>query len=204
MGIDLDISYTYGFTWNIPNNINDDVAEKIINLLYELYDKKFYYITAQYDKYYKSRKIMIGLEDPRLATKILCTYINKREIKELFNEDEYLRNSPFLNYFYNYVQNDVEDPSDGFSKQDFYDNRCELTQKSWEINERNDIILEPKRGKHYLMIQKIYNFLSDIDDISIKNNGNDIDIDKIWEKNDIPFAECNATFKWHNVIYMSY
>lgn len=202
MGVSFDIGYVFGFVWTFSNSVDEKVVENIINFLYKLYDKEFYYIHAQFDKYHKSRKIIIGLRDKRLKTKYLLSCIKQRDIEEKFEEDEYLRNSPFLNYFHEYVNDCVEDPESGFCKQDFYENCIELAEKSWEITERDDITLEPKYDKHYSNIHKIYRFLEEITD-ELENDNKNIDMKKIWNSF-VGSLTCLRTFKWHTVTFVSY
>lgn len=205
MGVSFNIDYMFGFTWTFPDCIDDIIVGNIIELLYKLYDDEFYYVCAQYDEYFKSRKIMVGLKDKRLETKYLFTYISQNDIEEKFEKDNYLRNSPFLNYLHEYVNHHVENPEYGLCKQDFYDNRVELTEKSWEITERNDIKIEQEYGEHHYMIFKIFRFLDDVTDELVNNNNcDDIDIEEIWNDYYSSLTYDYSSFKWHTVIHVSY
>jgi len=210
MGVNFGVKYRYGFTWTFPKRFNNKTIEDIIKFLYKIDDKmnskKYYYICAQYDKYFKSRKIVVGVEDKRVENKYLCACIQKIDIEEKFEEDGYLRKSPFLNFLHDYVECRVNDPQCGFCKEDFRDNPFELAEKSWEITERNDITSVPERNIHHSAIQKIYNFLQNINNEYAEGRdiNNAADIEDIWCGSEVTISNPDGIFKWYAVTYVGY
>lgn len=202
MGVSVEIEYKYGFKWTFPDNLDDSVVEEIIDFLYKLHNKDFYYIRAQYDDCYKSRDIVVGVEDGQLKSESLLSCFYSEDVEDLFSLDKPLGQSVSLNYLRDYIGS--RDSGDYFCKQTFYDNKYELTENLWEIMERDDIAVKVEQDYHFGMIQKIYNFLSYIKKLCAdKGNNVHINVDDIWDSSFDCVDDYENKFKWYSVVHVS-
>jgi len=215
MGVSFYVDYIYGFTWTFPDRIDEEIVWDIINFLSKLsyYNgEEICYIRRQYSNYYKSKKIAVGIDDRRLKSKYLMSFIDQQMIEEIFEEDRCLRNSTFLNYLHDRVKNVAHNgeteynPECAFTKRDFYDDPVELSKKSWEITERNDIMFESEHDYEYSVVQKIYNFLQNINNIYAEGCSDDTyaDIVKIWNECSDTTTDNNKIFKRYSITGVSH
>jgi hypothetical protein len=210
MGVSLHVSYAYGFKWSFPENMTDDEKRDVVNTLYEEYaNNDSIDIFTQFDRYYQSNDIYIGIRD-KDKYMILCTCISCKEIDLKIKNDNIVAKSSFWDDFKDVIRG-CDDY--GFSKSDFYDDASYLSEQAWEIVRRDDINHETMQYIHdydLYHLDEIYDFLSDVSkkNTIINENNNFINIDSIRNFDGSIINDDNDNYEnkyyWAHIRYFSY